>query len=128
MSEHPMLTLEMVRPMAVEIVSDRPDHVYQLQSTTGECKYTQGGSPDCLIGQILFRLGYSIEDLERFDICYLGTDHGTDIASLINYGFVSADDSAREYMSILQANQDLGVTWGDALKRAESSLGETIDE
>jgi hypothetical protein len=139
MSNQPPLTLERTRTLAKECVAERGENfVYNSDATcvTGcfyvpladdRCPPIREGDPlpktykddpkyktGCLIGEILKRGGYLTDEIAS-------NRHG--ITDLIVRDLVDVESSTvRMYLSTLQNNQDNGLTWGEALARAENEV------
>lgn len=101
-----------------EVVQAEPTKVYQR--TDDGCVYADGDQPSCLIGQVLFRLGVSVRQLQAFDS--EGADAGASSAAsavLRNLGF---PEKVAQAARVAQAAQDVGLTWGAALHDYEQAL------
>jgi hypothetical protein len=110
-----------------EVVAEKgSDYVDETQSTRG-CVYTHEGKPSCLIGHVLHRFGYSVENLHGFDMRgeYIGSNG---IHEIIKDRLVPADDVALKTLRAAQEEQDDGMPWGDALAEAESVFRREVAE
>jgi hypothetical protein len=108
-----------------EVVGERPDHTYLALSDLsdlGACRYTLNGSPSCLVGHVLHRVGVPIETLEEFDLLASASMQAlVDGAPGQDSALVMEDDLAWALMAAQEA-QDAGRRWGDALDCAEATL------
>ena len=80
--------------------SDNPD--------LGSCRYVHNGCPDCMIGHVLFGVGWDYEELDRVGVVATLAAHFPDRMS----------DDAKCILWAAQKIQDDGSTWGDALAGA----------
>jgi hypothetical protein len=128
------LTLTGVREAMAAAVAERgPD--YDYKAVHDSCRYTfyeQVGDaavlrPGCLVGDVVHRLGVSLETLAVWN----DSGCGDLLEHLCDAGFIEyADGEAAEYvpfyLATAQEIQDVGGeghTWGDALRIAEGTLG-----
>ena len=118
---HPKLTTQAVRQAAHEVVFDNPDKIVDT------CSYADTFAPSCLVGHILHRLGWSVDELYELD-CVDGLSGPMPILWLKNHGFVDLELNAGDYLAYLQNAQDGGQTWSRALEIAETRLRETSAE
>jgi hypothetical protein len=107
-----------------EVVAERPDFVYKPpDEEAGGCVYVWEGKLSCLIAHVLFRAGWTVEQIAALD--QVGSAE-----SLAENGFVIGDDAAVQILDVAQAVQDRGVcTWAQALAAAEekaAQLGVTV--
>ena len=115
-----VITLDNVRRVAREVVQEfGEDFVYQpvtLFGSDGEeytsCMYVEDGKPSCIVAQILTRLGVSLDDLKKYEGCtvYSMSSH------------LIPDSETRNYLFVMQREQDTCQTWGKSLLAAERSL------
>jgi hypothetical protein len=96
-----------------QVVADfGPDYVYPTTLFVA-CTYVRNGRPDCLVGQVLYRMGATIQQLEV-------NDNGP--ASVLDDGFIQPfelSDKAWRVLAAAQSVQDTGVSnWGQALEAA----------
>lgn len=114
-----------------EIAAERPDYVYphvdSKPGKPGTCHYAREGSPSCIAGNWLSRLGVSTEilaeldDILRFDLTYEleGYDEkvGAGFTTLVDSGVILLPDpSVEEIVGGAQDLQDEGNAWGECVK------------
>jgi hypothetical protein len=90
------------------------DFVYQ-KGEAGVCSYVEDGKSDCLIGRVLFQLGWTIEELSTIE----GQGPNSDRSTLWHERL---GHSSRQLLEVAQIDQDRGETWGTALSRALTLL------
>lgn len=90
-----------------EIVGKSPEYVYEPVGEWHKCLYANQGQPSCLIGHALHHLGFSIEELEAFDM--QEGPFAFDIG-------VWEDDKTEKLASLVQLEQDKRMPWGEALE------------
>lgn len=79
------------------------------------CVYICGGKPSCLVGHVLYSLGWPVERLMDFD-----SQRSNGIGSLrVCYGDIATQDAV-DILEAAQDTQDLGGSWGEALAQAEA--------
>lgn len=112
-----MITLDELR-QAVAFVIDRAeaDHGpdFRYHADEGRCEYrpTLRNPYGCVVGAALTELGWPVPaDLN---------DKG--IREVVNAGAVNMARDAEEWAAVLQSWQDMGTTWRDAVKAADSIL------
>jgi hypothetical protein len=98
-----------------EVVSERPNYVYEPPNNDGRCVYVHGGACSCIASHVLHRAGATIGELERLD-AELG---GVPVANVGDY-LDWVDDDAAAILDSAQAVQDGGHSWADALAAAET--------
>lgn len=87
--------------------------------TGASCFYVHGDvvqTPGCFVGNVLHRLGVSLEYLT-------GCEHmraGAVIASLEVDNVLKMSFASRQMLVTIQSAQDSGKTWGEAVKAAQS--------
>lgn len=85
------------------------------------CVYVKGNKPSCLVGHVLHRLGVDLISFANEESHYDGDANGRAIDALWvtveEYG-VSFSPLARGFLMDIQADQDSGCTWGDAVEQA----------
>lgn len=123
MSEY-TFTSQDVLDKVIEIGNRFPDFVYTDQGDTHTCSYLHAGfrDPDeentldfvpgqgCIVGQALRALGVTVDDLKEFDNG--GYSAGGVLGRLIGF---DADDIIKA-LNEIQNLQDLGKSWGEAVK------------
>ena len=109
------------------IVESNPDFVYEPPQPPGSsgwsarCLYAHGGAPSCLIGQALHRVGvpvYVLEDLDNLSSDSGGTAANVMLNILSPKGI---SNGVRHWAGHVQALQDTGTPWGEALATANRS-------
>jgi hypothetical protein len=80
------------------------------------CFYVYAGEPDCLVGQVLHRLGFSVDFLSGCE-----GDNALQIA--MKAGFAN---EAGSVLFAAQRAQDDGATWGTALSEAYKTAYEVL--
>ncbi|MEU4920291.1 hypothetical protein AB0G29_13150 [Streptomyces parvus] len=121
------ITDEKVMKTLKEVVAGNPDRIYeapehQLADEPSACFYVHTDdltndpvSPGCLVGQVLNRLGLSLDRLAELE----GHDAHQAVAAL---GLPLTDRTVNA-LGQVQHGQDSGQTWGEAYAR---SVGEGI--
>lgn len=112
-----LITLEEMRGAVRRAVEERGrDFVYPWEwmehpplCDTPCCVYRRkDGTPSCIVG---------------LAVSYLRPDVVLEEFVLANAALIGlADDSASKYAEVAQSEQDVGVSWGEALDAAERSL------
>ena len=120
-----------------EIVTDRgPEWVYPnfdscrdcAEAEPGEgycswhmrdgCRYfTAEGAPACIVGEFISR---TLQP-EEYNSIYL---EGRIAKEALNYLPLEVDDRTLHLLSVAQARQDEGTSWGESLTRAIDSAGQ----
>lgn len=115
--------LRVATEVMTEVVAEfGPDYVYQYRTNPEkrECYYlnAEDNGPDCLIAQVLWRLGWTVADLDSLN------NHA------IVSGYVPTSGSPRARLSYqltqclqaAQTEQDRGAAWGKALEAFEKAV------
>jgi hypothetical protein len=111
--------LELLREVVAEAGEDFtyvPD-AHRLNTT---CTYVKNNCPDCMIGRALAKAGATIEQLATLDDLNEDRDNSIDTVGP-RADWLQLTDEALKVFTDAQWNQDLGKTWGDALRAAEDS-------
>jgi hypothetical protein len=89
----------------------RPDHL----NTGKGCWYVdpEGKKPDCIVGRVLFRLGVSLNTLQRFE-GIMASGLPSLETSAIGSGAIPLHRPALYVLGVAQGIQDTGGNWGDA--------------
>lgn len=100
-----------------EVVAERPEHVYEKPEGWGpdgaiQCFYVHPDGPGCLVGQVMHRLGVSLEEMSQHE--------GSGPYVFQRAGHIS--HFAADVLETAQSSQDEGDTWGDALSAAERHM------
>lgn len=136
------MTITITRALAEDLLAEAietrgADYSYEAPETSdvGTCYYWHGATnePGCIIGLVLRLAGVSDETIQAADVVPpKGASHaGTTITSVVKRNVLGSrgvlvEDEALNLLSFVQAEQDQGVKWGTAVRRA---LQETrVDE
>ena len=99
------------------------DFTYERREIEGRegtwCVYVYDGHPDCLAGRALWRLGVTVEQLDRFNLGY-------PVHWLANELALDATEEALDALSRAQTGSDQGVEWGRAVMQAHRTVGCTL--
>lgn len=102
---------------AVEVRGE--DYVYAplaLKEGGGVCRYVDNdGCPSCIVGLALALAGADIEDLKELDNRWVGV-----LSAEYLHEIAPISSEASDIFSAAQSAQDLGKTWGQALREARS--------
>jgi hypothetical protein len=79
------------------------------EGSTPSCVYVHDENPSCLVGQILYRHGVSVEDLAANEFKGGWT---------VSERLANADFYARFFLDVAQGKQDSGMSWGEAVRLA----------
>lgn len=115
------ITFSTVAETLREVVTERPDYVYDSPSEGGECTYTTpAGEPSCLIGQVIFRLDPdALKEINREE----WNDQEEFVTSPtvcgLDWAYDQLSDQERNVLRAAQVVQDQGGTWGEALNAFE---------
>lgn len=103
------------------VANEKPDHVYTAPAhmdKNDSCYYVhtdpednQKLSPGCLVGAALHRLGVPLEELKRHE--------GESAYALLDQLCPGVGHRARCFAGEVQALQDEGTAWGEAILAAE---------
>lgn len=105
------ITYEKALAVATEIVAAAPEGFVYDKGLTGSCDYVRDGKASCLAGQVLNKLGVTLEQLKKYETRGIGAVlEGEEDRGLLDYDFKS-----RRFLVNLQAEQDSGTTWTTAL-------------
>lgn len=107
-----------------DVVDGNEDFVYHEDPRVGMCRYVLDDQPSCLVGHVLVRAGWTVEQVADLDPVRDG---------YIYTGGVSAGELFRtfpEYFTVdagrvlaaAQSAQDLQNSWGDALEFARQQF------
>lgn len=117
-------TLEDVLNATRAVVAEKgEDYVYSnsvAEGGNGSCVYAnEDGTPSCLVGHVIHRLDPEVFKRLAKDEAESGSQVALDLipAGYIPEGFW--EESAEHAMQEVQIHQDIGRTWGEALKTAE---------
>lgn len=111
--------LEMAK---AEIAKEGEDFIYENRDYEDSryCCYVANGAPSCLVGRILINNSIVEQDA-------LAEDYNDELfdglATMLQGDFeVEFTPKARKFLTELQASQDHGDTWGEALQIAKHSV------
>lgn len=105
-----------------EISEEYPDRT-DPRSGTQQCRYIGNGRPQCLVAEVLSRLGVSTKSLSQLDRECRGQPvqlSGSKHPSVRRF-----TRSARDLLDFVQRVQDSGRTWGSTVAWATESNGRT---
>lgn len=111
------LTPEIVTPIIRQIVAEYgEDYVYKAEERAREfpnlgCVYREFGEPSCLVGHVLDRAGVPYDKYWDLD--------GDSASTLLKD---SPHEDLRIALDAAQTVQDVGQTWGEALKVYEEKV------
>jgi hypothetical protein len=119
-----MIAMRDVAVRILELADKNPDFVYQVHGADGECNYTIRDDNDqlvgdCIVGQALISLG--VRPTKLYELEGMGAH-----AVLQEFTTVSSEDDTNLLWKIdsVQGNQDIGRSWGLAVKELRDYLGE----
>jgi hypothetical protein len=120
MTDHPRLTLDLVRATMDEIVKEHPEKTVD----GGGCRYAarEYEGPSCVVGAMLFQLGWTYEELKALDNADATEYGGTTISELIYADYVETDPNVLGYLQNMQTVQDGYKPWLEAYRYAEDNL------
>lgn len=108
------ITEQMLIDSLYEIVAENPDYVYDDRDAEGFCRYfNDEGEPSCVVGHVLARNGIVAEQVAP--IKYSGA-----AAVIRETTGVLPSLSGSTLFYEMQAWQDAGTPWGEALEKAET--------
>jgi hypothetical protein len=111
------LTLARTKELLAEAVAEKgADFVYvnkygHQADDSGDvtCYYAHGDQPGCIVGNVLHRAGVLLDDLAAFE-----AQNVDDLASRL----FTAEAGVKPLLIHIQAHQDVGVPWGEAVRLA----------
>ena len=120
------ITLDSVRSGLEALVAEKgEDFVYNKHSEGDaygpSCRYVWNGEPDCIVGQLLARMGVPVDRLAKADgalgVGTLGVGASILLCDLEEEGLVHVDDwKICIGLNRVQSRQDGGYTWGEAIQ------------
>lgn len=116
MEENRVYDWREVASMLAEIAQEKPEGYCYPKREGGTCLYFYDGQPDCIIGHLLAKIGFTVEDVPQLcSITAICRDHGLPDAynPLVASRFTT--DAVR-FMQAVQERQDDGVAWVDAVE------------
>lgn len=105
-----------------DVVDGNEDFVYHEDPRVGMCRYVLDGQPSCLVGHVLVRAGWTVEQVADLDpvrdgyIYTGGVSAGELFGTFPEYFTV---DAVR-VLAAAQSAQDMQSSWGEALEYARS--------
>lgn len=114
------LTYKDVLRVAEQVVADVPeDFRYQKRPGPNSYLYVHEGKPDCIVGNILVRMGVQPEVFAEYE--------GVGAYSLLGWlehdGVIKGCEmKVREFLSCFQRRQDNGNTWAGSLEDAKAYM------
>lgn len=107
--------MQKVREVLDAVVNPEPERVdRRAEADTMACRYVENGCPSCLVGVILYRLGFSVGRLKMLDRAAQGEPillHGSGLDRYFT-------PLAFELLCYLQRSNDAGLTWGKSRENA----------
>lgn len=105
------------------VAAEHPDFVYEMPLIDGVnngCVYfDEDGSPSCLIGQGLARLGFNAEDFSH------DGNNGMAIDDLLSHWNLASLSESR-WLSDVQMIQDDGENWSYAVRAADDQRAKRV--
>lgn len=101
-----------------KVAQENPDFTYPWDDPDYEgCEYQRGGGPSCIVGHGLNRLGVPVADMAELD------DEGGVPVDRLPVDFPELlevdSDEALDRLVVVQSAQDVGLPWGEAVRRAK---------
>ena len=85
----------------------------------GEKGYSDYNAPACVVGNWFVHNKFTPEEL---NVSTWEQLEGQGVDTVINKSHLDLDDEAREFLSLMQNNQDTGMSWGNAYERSVAKL------
>jgi hypothetical protein len=103
-----------------DVVDGNEDFVYHEDPRVGRCMYVLDGQPSCLVGHVLARAGWTVEQVAGLDpylddYIYKGGVSASELFDAFPEYFTK---DAGRVLAAAQGAQDLQNSWGDALEFA----------
>ena len=120
-----MITVDDVVKEVRSIAIERPDFIYLEQPLENEedrstnCSYLSAGlytneGEGCIVGQALSKLGITDEELRRVE-----NASAADALRAVGVEGSTRRDRELNWLNSVQSQQDIGMTWGDAIAWAD---------
>lgn len=112
------ISLAEVREHATNIVAEfGAGYLYPRNSPTpgAACHYVRDGKPSCLIAQIMFRCGMSLEWMQYWENC--GPDNLFEVEDMAGVTWSVESGELLHLLGEMQHLQDNGFTWGECVSR-----------
>ena len=117
----PPLTVATVLATVKRIATDRPNVTYRTFGDGRRCFYNHGQCSDmsvgCIFGQAFRELGIDVVGCE-----------GDNIADVVSQKQIAGSADDLQMCSDIQNAQDMGHSWGEALKTAEENREAKLEE
>lgn len=114
---------EMFTAMTAVVEEAGPSFVYPRRPTrhacNTKCVYVYEGNPDCLIGKVLVKLGFTVDDLIDLH------NHRASVSFKLGV-FKNFTESALRSMDIAQRAQDEGLPWDRCLMIAAMNKDQVV--
>lgn len=95
----------------------RQCRLYDDDHSVPQCVYVHEGHPDCIVGRMFAKAGVPVAKLAKLE----GSDAVSVYCALTGRS-AWCDQGLGTFLDQLQAKQDEGETWGDALDNALSTV------
>jgi len=98
--------------------------VWSIESSGVGCFYQKNGSPSCIVGQILHKMGFNVAQLKG-NVNHMSW-RGFAYENTPYYGEIPAamkDRKVFDALQRLQQRQDEGMTWGEAVHIFKGEVG-----
>lgn len=107
-----------------EAVAEFGEDYVDSKGGNGSCKYVRDGAPSCLVGQVLAKVGVPLDRLKVADLGQYGGGVPADdlLVELEDEGVLKYDTGVIALLSEAQRKQDIGYTWGSAVRAARNTL------
>lgn len=112
-------TIADVRPVIQALAEARKDFTYMPPAhTQGTCVYSDKGAPSCIVGHWMFNEGIELP---------MDTNANQAEVQALPFGDwlhgqgVTLSPAARDFLAVVQYEQDMGRTWGHAYDVAEAA-------
>lgn len=106
------LTLKRAQKLAKRAVERRgADYVYEPDNE-GACHYFRGGAPSCIVGHVIWDLGFTAEQVKE----------GDSASEVLRALGVEFDSQTEDFLRSVQALQDVKHPWGYAVERATETI------
>jgi hypothetical protein len=117
-----MLSDEEFLKLLGDVVNERGvDYVDPRAEVNAACVYIENGTPMCLAGVLLSRLGMSNDDLQSMD----GYGNIMEVSMSSTYLDGLLTDNQLYALTAAQLAQDCGLSWGLAYMDAEKAMSES---
>lgn len=115
--------MQITKPKAKQLLRDvvrgNESYVYRSEDHGDRCVYEYDGKPSCVVGQVLYRAGVSIDVLAELDDLDYSSFMDDDPVDVLKEAGLTMTKPARNLLVMVQTRQDQGISWGSALAVAE---------